>query len=355
MGTLKLTVPRLRFIAGRYFWRPTPAVRTLGFMAEALGSDLPKAVERARQLNADVEKERKREPGAPGLAPGTMAHLIALYRKDPRFTRLAASTQRSYEDVLREIERVAGRVAVKAITRKDLADTYRKLQSRGLATAASHMRIWRVILGFAWDEGLRGDNPAKGLHLITPDSRSRVWTPAEVAHFCAAAKAADRPSLSLAVRLALAIGQRQGDVLALLWGQFDGRAVTLRQSKTGTRIMVPLPKELAAELSAAKGEPADSILRSETTGKAWGRFHFRHEFARIRDGAGLPKDLQFRDLRRTAATELGAAGATDDEIRAVTGHLSRSVVAVYVRPDDRMAANAIRKREAGRGRKGAIR
>ena len=70
-----------------------------------------------------------------------------------------------------------------------------------------------------------------------------------------------------------------------------------------------------------------------------------HEFARIRALAELPAELQFRDLRRTAATELGTAGATDDEIRAVTGHRSRNVVAVYVRPDDRMAKAVQRKRD----------
>ena len=38
MGGVK--VRRLRCIAGRYFWRPTPAIRRLGFANEALGSDL---------------------------------------------------------------------------------------------------------------------------------------------------------------------------------------------------------------------------------------------------------------------------------------------------------------------------
>ncbi len=349
MGKLTLDVPRMRFIAGRYFWRPTPAVRKLGFAAEALGEDLAKAIERARHMNAMVEQERKRGPGAPGLAPGSIAHLVALFRKDLRFTRLASGTQRSYDGILREIERVAGRVAVKGITRKDLAGTYRKLQARGLATAAAHMRVWRILLGFAWDEGLRDDNPAKGLHLITPDSRSRVWSPDEVALLCAQAGREGRPSIGLALRLALALGQRQGDVLALRWGAFSGRGFTIQQSKTGARIIVPLPRELAAEL-AGMPRPAEHILLSETSGRPWadGEDHFRHEFARIREAAGLPQDLQFRDLRRTAATDLGAAGATDDEIRAVTGHQSRGVVAVYVRPDTRMAEAAIRKREKGR-------
>jgi integrase len=52
-------------------------------------------------------------------------------------------------------------------------------------------------------------------------------------------------------------------------------------------------------------------------------------------------NLQFRDLRRTLATALGAAGCTDDQIRAITGHQTREVIAVYVRPNDAFAKAAM--------------
>jgi hypothetical protein len=42
---------------------------------------------------------------------------------------------------------------------------------------------------------------------------------------------------------------------------------------------------------------------------------------------------------------LGAAGCTDDQIRAVTGHQTREVVAVYVRPDRKFAEGAIKRLE----------
>lgn len=62
--------------------------------------------------------------------------------------------------------------------------------------------------------------------------------------------------------------------------------------------------------------------------------------------AGLPSGLQVRDPRRSGATELGEAGATDDELRAVTAHATREVVGVYVLPhrSGMMAANAMKKR-----------
>lgn len=42
---------------------------------------------------------------------------------------------------------------------------------------------------------------------------------------------------------------------------------------------------------------------------------------RIADQAGIPAGLTFMDLRRSGLTELGdGTGATDDEIRSVSGH-----------------------------------
>ncbi|WP_081505892.1 tyrosine-type recombinase/integrase [Azospirillum lipoferum] len=143
--------------------------------------------------------------------------------------------------------------------------------------------------------------------------------------------------MALAVRLALDIGQRQGDILALKWSDYDGTAFSLVQGKTKHALRVPVTPAMQALLGKLKRD-AVQVIVSEATGRPYQKFHFGHEFARIRALAQLPAELQFRDLRRTAATELGTAGATDDEIRSVTGHRSRGVVAVYVRPDDRMAA-----------------
>ncbi|HUC18891.1 MAG TPA: hypothetical protein VMA37_14515 [Acetobacteraceae bacterium] len=52
---------------------------------------------------------------------------------------------------------------------------------------------------------------------------------------------------------------------------------------------------------------------------------------------------KFTDLRRTMATNLGAAGCTDDQIWAITRHRARKVVKVHVRPDRTFAEQAIRR------------
>jgi hypothetical protein len=48
--------------------------------------------------------------------------------------------------------------------------------------------------------------------------------------------------------------------------------------------------------------------------------------------AGLPKDIQFRDLRATAMTELNDAGASLMETRAHSGHQTLQMAVRYNRP-----------------------
>lgn len=46
------------------------------------------------------------------------------------------------------------------------------------------------------------------------------------------------------------------------------------------------------------------MVVSENTHRPYQESDFQHAFAEMRNGAGLPADLQFRDLRLTLATAL---------------------------------------------------
>jgi integrase len=349
MAEVRVKIPRLRLIKGRFYWWPTPAVQALGFASEALGADPIKAAERATALNAQVDGER-RDVKEPSVEPETVAALIRLYRSDAAFTALRKTTQRGYGNVLDQIEAKEGKVAVRSITKKQLKAVYRELLTRGVAVAGLHMRIWRLLLSFAEDEGWIESNPGKKLRIASTPSRTALWTWEQVKTFCDAADAEGAPSMALAVMLAYDLGQRQGDVLALTKSARKGNTFSLRQSKQGEPVKVPLRwPETKRRLSEAPKTDATQVIVCETTGRPYRPDHFRHEFSRIRNLAGLPKALQFRDLRRTAATEIGDGGATDDQIRAVTGHRSRNVVAVYVRPTGTQAAAAQKGRKRTKG------
>lgn len=348
MGEIRVTVPRLRKIAGRYFWRPTPAVRALGFCAEALGADPVKAVARAEELNRRVEAERAGPPKPKEPEPGTIKALVALYCRDIAFTERAPKTKTVYQSILNDIENTSGDLAVADITRRDVKATYRTMQAtRGLSTANAHMRIWRLLLSFAVDEGWIATNPAAKMRLAGVAPRTEVWTPDHVAAFVKAADDDGCASMGTAVLIAYDTAQRRGDVLGLTWAAWSGSGFSLRQGKTKTFVAVPVSATTRARI-AGLSKDSTHIVVCEGTKRPYQPDHFAHEFARLREKANLPAELQFRDLRRTAATEMGDAGATDDEIRSVTGHRTRNVVAIYVRPTDKQARSAQSKRQRAR-------
>ncbi len=242
----------------------------------------------------------------------------------------------------------AGDIPVKGITRKAVKTWLRALAAeRGPSTTRNTAAALRQLLSFGADEGWITTNPCLKMKLGTPASRHRVWTEAERDRFCAAAEAVGRPSMSLAVLLGWCLGQRPSDLRTLSWTAYDGKTIQLRQGKTDRLIAVPCLLELRRRLDNT-ARTSTQVVVSEATKRPYLESDFQHRFAEIRDAAGLPADLQFRDLRRTLATALGAAGCTDDQIRSVTGHTTRNVVAVYVRPDKTFAQGAMKRLESAR-------
>jgi integrase len=321
-------------------------VRALGFANEALGEDPVKAARRARELNELVEAERLRRRGVRrDAAPGSLAQLIDRYERSPQFAALEESTRKDRKNILRRIGRKHGATEVASITRADLVDFYEGLiQATTLSMANAVMRTYRVLLGYAADRGAIPASPADGIKLVGVAARRQVWTDADRDAFQKAAIAAGRRSIALAAQLAWDLGQRAGDVRRLTWGQFDGASISLTQAKTGTSVRVELAFPMTLEMLAQTPRTGVQIVVSEATGRPYAKHFFSHEVARIRALAKLPTTLQFRDLRRSALTDMGRAGATDDELRAASGHKSRAVVGIYVVPSGESAARAQRKR-----------
>jgi len=212
------------------------------------------------------------------------------------------------------------------------------LKARYRATpwwANAHLRTLRLLFSFARREGWwTGDNPVAAPRQLRTAPRARTWTDRQVARFLDGDPVhglAPAPwPLRLAMRLALRTGQRQTDLLAAPMAQLAAGTLHVRQSKTGQPVWIPLGDALLAEIAARPEGAADTILVT-AAGRPWRADHFRHAWRARTLACGLD-GLQFRDLRRTAASSTGDLAHAS----ALLGHGSTGITARVYRVRDKV-------------------
>lgn len=380
----------------RFYWQPSAQLRAAGWRPQRLPDDPAEALARAEALNAEVDAWRRGEPapGAPeaarrrGRAPaaGSMAALIADYRRSPWWTRLAVRTRKDYGWCLDLIETWAGDMPVRSITPPAVQAFYqsqlRRVEGRGRqrvvvetpAKAAAAVRVLRLVLQVGVRLGYCGANAAARPGMVVRRQREpRLWQPEEVRQMAAAADALGWRSVGTAILLNEWIGQRVADVLALPPWRADTGALVLSQGKTRRRVALPvhLVPHLVERLRAEAARPglasATHLLVHDRTGRPWTLSTFEHVFAEVRAAAarGLPEaglapmpgcaELLFRELRHAAVTRLHEAGVDDLGICGITGHTPQSVRQVldrhYLVRTGRAAERAFRRRLEAEGTK----
>lgn len=146
------------------------------------------------------------------------------------------------------------------------------------------------------------------------------------------------------VRVAAYAGLRQGELLALRWGDVDfaGHALTVARAlslgiesstKSGRVRRVPLPDQAAAALDRLSRREdftsPDDLVFCNVLGRNLDGSAVRKRFKRARDAAGL-RPLRFHELRHTYGSLLAAAGIDLVTIQAVMGHSALSTTSRYL-------------------------
>ncbi len=339
-----------------FYFNVTKRMREAGVESEALGKDPAKAKARAIELN-EIWREIRTAQSDPGTAPaGTVRWLIGEFQAADEYRDLRDTTKiHDYDPALRKIEAGFGLRLLAAISPKVCKIWYRTLRATGHQHGANNtFKVFRRLLSYAVSEDLRESNPAAAVRMKGAPARRVVWEYQQVAAFAEKASELGRPSMALSVWLCFELCQNPTDIINLKRNAYDGQVIRLARSKTGAPALIPLhaAPHLREMLDQAKeGAVASThLVVNETTGRPYSAGRWGHIFSDIRAATGLPKRLQARDLRRSGATEAAEAGATDDEIRAVTAHLTREVVSRYVDPfrGGSMAGSAMAKRAAHR-------
>ena len=85
--------------------------------------------------------------------------------------------------------------------------------------------------------------------------------------------------------------------------------------------------DLEAELARHEPGSTGHIVINEATGKRYNEGEAIRTFRRIRNKAGLPKEMTFTGFRHGGATELGDAGVFD--LRPISGHRTLGQTGTY--------------------------
>lgn len=274
----------------------------------------PEFLQRLRELNSGDQ------PLARAASGGTLAGLIGTYQASPNFRGLARSSRVTCATYLSEIGAAYGNTPLAAFeqraTRGELLLWRDRVALKSPSTAQQLIANFRRLLSFAVDRGLLEQNILSKVKSIYQVDRSGIiWTDEQVKAVLAAAT----PAAQRVIRLALYTGQRQGDLIAWKWSDYQNEMLHLRQSKTGSRVTLPVSAGLA-ELLASFPRQAETIL-TNTLGRPWIGCSFRLAFVTAMRAAGLGEaGLHFHDFRGTAITVMADAGMSEAQIAAVTGH-----------------------------------
>jgi len=264
--------------------------------------------------------------GTPPLDAGakTFKTLIRLYQHSDKWERLAPRTKKDYQGVLSWAEAKLGELPPAKMQRKDVIRA-RDANAKTRRFANYIVQVLRVLFEFSVDLGWRDDNPAKGVEAIRYEKRQRKPWPAGMVE--AYRKAVPLGSRSRTIfELGMGTGQRPADLVKMRWDDLKDGGIQVKQNKTGAVLWLPLTRALREALDATKRTGlticADKIGRPASYSAA------AHMVLVVRKKIGA-EAFDLHSLRYTAASELGAAGCSDELIMAVTGHKSRAMVGLY--------------------------
>ena len=280
---------------------------------------------------------------------GVILSVVQGYQASDDFRGLAVRTRSDYVKHIKAIENEFADFPLSALTDRRTRGVFMAWRDR-LAVKSRRQAdyAWTVLsrcLSWALNRGLVAANPCeKGGRLYRGSRADKIWTVDDEAAFLKLAPL----HLRLPLLLALWTGQRQGDLLRLPWSAYDGTHIRLCQSKTGTRVVIPVGAPLKAALDAARKH--GPIMLTSTDRRPWTPDGFRASWRKACAAAGVV-GVTFNDLRGTAVTRLALAGCTEAEIATITGHSLRDVRSIldahYLHRDPALAESAIRKLEKG--------
>ena len=332
------------YIAKRKYWR---------FRHKAVGDTAlpgqpgdPEFHARYSELKALAERRQ-----AP-VSNASWKWLIQQYRASREFAALADSTQLDYSKTLDLIEKELGDERFLATTRgmiktvrDDFANTTRK----------AHKIKQMISALYSWADGEdlvpAGFNPAKDVKRLKRKGGQKEYVCWSEWEFDLFYSTAIEP-MKTAAMLARYTGQRAEDIVRMVWTDFQGDTIRVRQAKTGAPLTIACHKVLREYLSGLKRGRKGAVILTSVAGNPYNANSLSsaigREVRRVRKTEDFPIDRSIHGLRYMAGADLEEAGCTVSEIESVLGHHTFKMALKYASQRLR-ARTANAKREAADG------
>jgi integrase len=173
----------------------------------------------------------------------TVSRLVGLYQVSPKYSKLARSTQATYDIYLRELTNALPTAPAERLERRDVAML---IDQKGNRVGAANLLLAVIRALFAWarERGHVCNDPCAGLepHAMGEHHPWPEWLVSE-------ALDDQNGRIRLAVHLLYYTAQRIGDVCAMRWSDIADGRITLTQTKTGKLLAIRLHSRLVAELA----------------------------------------------------------------------------------------------------------
>jgi integrase len=285
----------------------------------------------------------------------TIAELCDLYLAEGARTKKASTLEMDRSRIEGHVKPLLGKKKLGALTRgdidrflKDVADGKtardtktgprgRSIVRGGQGVANRSLGMLGAILQFAVEQGLRADNPARGVKKFREGRRTRFLSNDEIARLGEALKEAEAGGANhyaiAAIRLLVLTGCRKNEILSLKWDEVDlsGGFLRLADSKTGAKVvhlgaparalLASLPRHTKNPFVVCGDRPGAHLVGLQ---KIW---------ASVRAGAKLD-DVRLHDLRHSFASVAARSGESLLVIGKVLGHSTSAATSRYAHLSD---------------------
>ncbi len=251
---------------------------------------------------------------------------IEWYFESRSFASLKPTSQRHYRYMLKKAAPLLTKHRVERIN-ATVADYVFDELSRAFSANVAVQSC--RILAHIWKLGIRyqvaSHNPFQSMELPMLPSRTILWTEDQLWDFVNTCRSSGYDGLGTLALLCYVFAQRPGDMRQLRWQNLKGSRLEFVQEKTGTFMSLWVPDFVSEELEERRTKSLDFICINSDTGLPYSDRDYNKQAFDMKRKAHIPLELQFRDLRRTALTEVD----DDESARRLGGHKSDRSLRIY--------------------------